>query len=127
MHGKHLFEYAVIRLVPKVEREEFVNVGVVMCCKRQNYIKSQIELDEQKVQALDPEVDLELLKSYLDSFDKVCKGENSENPISLQDAASRFRWLTAARSSILQTSRPHSGFSEDLDQTLKSLFEQYVA
>lgn len=127
MHGKHLFEYALIRLVPRVEREEFVNVGVVLCCKRKNHISCKINLPERKILALDPEADLSLFSCYLESFQKICEGEKIDNPISLQDAASRFRWLTSIRSSMLQTSRPHSGFSDDLDQTLANLFEQYVA
>lgn len=127
MQGKHLFEYALIRLVPRVEREEFVNVGVVICCKRQDFIRCRIHLPEEKVLALDPEADLNLFRCYLDSFEKICLGEKTGNPISLQDAASRFRWLTAIRSSMLQTSRPHSGFSEDLEETLRSLYEEYVA
>ncbi len=126
MHGKHLFEYAVIRLVPRVEREEFVNVGVVVCCKRQNFIKCQIHLDEQKVTMLDTEADFELFRSYLDSFEKICKGDHPENPIARQDAASRFRWLTAIRSSMLQTSRPHSGFTMNLEESLASLMDEYV-
>lgn len=126
MQGKHLFEYAVIRLVPRVEREEFVNVGVVICCKRQNFIRCQIHLDEQKVLMLDPVADFDLFRSYLDSFEKICKGENPENPIALQDAASRFRWLTSIRSSMLQTSRPHSGFTSDLEESLESLMKEYV-
>jgi hypothetical protein len=126
MQGKHLFEYAIVRLVPRVEREEFVNVGVVICCKRQNFIRCQIHLDEQKVLILDPEADFDLFRKYLDSFEKICKGENPENPIALQDATSRFRWLTAIRSSMLQTSRPHSGFTADLDESLVSLMKEYV-
>ncbi|WP_111671346.1 DUF3037 domain-containing protein [Algoriphagus litoralis] len=126
MQGKHLFEYAVIRLVPRVEREEFINVGVVICCKRQNFIQCQIHLDKEKVLMLDSEADFDLFRNYLDSFEKICKGENPENPISLQDAASRFRWLTAIRSSMLQTSRPHSGFSLDLEESLASLMKEYV-
>lgn len=70
MQGKHLFEYAMIRLVPRVEREEFVNVGVVICCKRQNFIRCQIHLNEQKVLMLDPEADFDLFRSYLHSFEK---------------------------------------------------------
>lgn len=127
MQGKHLFEYALIRIVPKVEREEFVNVGVVICCKRQNFIRCKIYLSEEKLLVLDPEADLNLYKSYLDSFEKICAGEKTGNPIALQDAASRFRWLTAVRSSMLQTSRPHSGFSDDLEETLNCLFKDYVA
>ncbi len=127
MQGKHLFEYALIRLVPRVEREEFVNVGVVLCCKRQNYLACKIHLPEEKLLAMDSEADLNLFSCYLDSFQKICEGEKTGNPIAFQDAASRFRWLTSVRSSMLQTSRPHSGFSEDLEQTLLSLYEQYVA
>jgi hypothetical protein len=126
MQGKHLFEYAVIRLVPRVEREEFVNVGVVVCCKRQNYIACKIHLPEQKLLALDSEADLDLFRCYLTSFEKICAGEKMGNPIALQDAASRFRWLTAVRSSMLQTSRPHGGFTENLEKSLDCLFQEYV-
>ena len=127
MQGKHLFEYALIRIVPKVEREEFVNVGIVIFCKRQNFIRCKIHLPEEKLLVLDPEADLSLFKCYLDSFEKICSGEKAGNPIALQDAASRFRWLTAVRSSMLQTSRPHSGFSDDLEETLNELYLEYVA
>lgn len=126
MHGKHLFEYAIIRLVPRVEREEFVNVGVVICCKRLNHIACKIHLPEEKLAALDPQSDFSVFECYLESFEKICQGDPTGNPIGLQDAASRFRWLTAMRSSMLQTSRPHSGFADDLEKTLESLFQEYV-
>lgn len=127
MQGKHLFEYAVIRLVPRVEREEFVNVGVVICCKRQNFIACKIHLPKEKLLVLDSLSDFSVFESYLDSFEKICQGDPEGNPIGKQDAASRFRWLTAVRSSMLQTSRPHSGFTADLQETLEKLFEEYVA
>lgn len=127
MQGKHLFEYAVIRLVPRVEREEFVNVGVVLCCKRQNMIFCKIRLPKEKLLVMDPQSDFSIFESYLDSFEKICQGDPNGNPIGKQDAASRFRWLTAVRSSMLQTSRPHSGFTADLQETLEKLFEEYVA
>ena len=127
MHGKHLFEYAVIRLVPRVEREEFVNVGVVICCKRQNFIACKIHLPEEKLLVLDPTSDLLVVENYLLSFEKICWGDSNGNPIGKQDAASRFRWLTAMRSSMLQTSRPHYGFTDDLGDTLEKLFKEYVA
>jgi hypothetical protein len=127
MQGKHLFEYAVIRLVPRVEREEFVNVGVVICCKRQNFIDCKIHLPKEKLLALDPHSDFSVFECYLESFEKISQGDPNGNPIGKQDAASRFRWLTAMRSSMLQTSRPHSGFTEDLQETLEKLFEEYVA
>lgn len=127
MQGKHLFEYAVIRLVPRVEREEFVNVGVVICCKRQNFIACKIHLPKEKLLALDPLSDFSVFECYLESFEKICQGDPNGNPIGKQDAVSRFRWLTAMRSSMLQTSRPHSGFTEHLQETLEKLFEEYVA
>jgi hypothetical protein len=127
MQGKHLFEYAVIRLVPRVEREEFVNVGVVICCKRQNHISCKIHLPKEKLLALDPLSDFTVFECYLESFEKICQGDPKGNPIGKQDAASRFRWLTAMRSSMLQTSRPHSGFTKDLEGILEKLFEEYVA
>jgi hypothetical protein len=109
-----------------VEREEFVNVGVVLCCKRKNFLVCKILLSEEKLLALDPKADLNLFTSYLESFQKIVSGENEANSIALQDAASRFRWLTAMRSSMLQTSRPHSGFADDLEKTLERLFQEYV-
>lgn len=126
MQGKHLYEYAIIRIVPRVEREEFVNVGIVLCCKRENYLKSKVLVDEQKILALDAAADLMLFKDYLKSFAKICEGDNEGSPISKQDVASRFRWLTAVRSSMLQTSRPHIGFTDDLPKSLDKLFKEYV-
>ncbi len=126
MQGKHLYEYALIRVVPRVEREEFFNVGVVLCSKKEGYLQSLIYLDERKLLAMDPDADAELISTYLRSFDKICKGENDESPIARHDAASRFRWLTAVRSSVLQTSRPHIGFTDSLQKTLERLFREYV-
>lgn len=127
MQGKHLYEYAVIRVVPRVEREEFVNVGVVMCSKKDKFLESRIHLDEGKILALDPEVDLALLSDYLDSFTKICEGTKSLSPIAEMDPASRFRWLTSQRSSMIQTSRPHGGLSDDLKKTLDELYNKFVA
>jgi len=127
MQGRHLYEYAVIRVVPRVEREEFVNVGVVLCSKKDRFLESRIVIDESKLQALDPEVDLELLRAYLESFASICHGVGAEGPIAQMDPASRFRWLTSQRSSMIQTSRPHGGLSDDLQKTLEELFAQFVA
>lgn len=127
MQGKHLYEYAVIRAVPRVEREEFVNVGVMVCCKKNNELYSRFFLSSEKILALDKEADLTLLDAYLLSFKQVCAGEPNGSPISLLDAASRFRWLTAQRSSMIQTSRPHVGFADDLKQVTDDLFDKFVA
>ena len=126
MPEKHLYEYAVIRVVPKVEREEFCNVGIVLFCKRQKYLRVLFQLDEQKLRMLCNEIDIPQLQQNLDSFEKICQGDKQGGPIAKLDVPSRFRWLTAVRSSVIQTSRPHPGMSYDLDQSLNRLFKELV-
>ncbi|RPD38234.1 DUF3037 domain-containing protein [Chitinophaga barathri] len=106
MPDNHLYEYAVIRVVPRVEREEFLNIGVILFCKQKKFLQAMITLNEEKLRILYPELDIEALKGYVMAFEKVTHGEG---PIGQLDLASRFRWLTAMRSSILQTSRVHPG------------------
>ncbi|PWL32282.1 DUF3037 domain-containing protein [uncultured Roseivirga sp.] len=125
MQGQHLYEYAIIRVVPRVEREEFINAGVILCDAKSGYIGAKIKLHEQKLLALDPEADVEMIRLNLQSFEKICSGSEG-GQIADMDLASRFRWLTAVRSSIIQTSRPHTGFSSDLAKTLEKLFEENV-
>lgn len=126
MQGKHLYEYAILRVVPRVEREEFVNVGVLLCCKRSDMLCCRMNWDLTKVSNLDPGADLEIIGNYLKSIFEISQGHDNGSPIALQDAPSRFRWLTANRSSIIQTSRPHVGFAEDLQDELVQLYKQYV-
>ena len=126
MQGKHLYEYAVIRLVPKVEREEFFNVGVILFSKKANFIKSVCRVNEEKLKLYVSEVDRELVFAHLDVFNKICSGARVGGPIAQVDVPERFRWLTAVRSSCIQTSRPPAGFSDDLDRTLKRLFTELV-
>lgn len=126
MQGRHLYEYAVIRIVPRVEREEFINVGVILCANKSNYIHCKIHMNESRILALDPEADTSLLLRNLQSFEKICCGSKDGGNIAGFDLASRFRWLTAVRSSVIQTSRPHPGITDDLDATLERLFGEYV-
>ena len=128
MQDRHLFEYAVIRVVPKIEREEFLNVGVVVFCKQQQFLEMAYQLNAEKLRMLDSDLDLEQLEQNLLSFERICKGEKNGGPIAKMDAASRFRWLTAVRSSVIQTSRPHPGFCIDdtLAKTLQKLFRDLV-
>ncbi|MCC5939171.1 MAG: DUF3037 domain-containing protein [Lunatimonas sp.] len=126
MQGKHLYEYAVLRVVPRVEREEFVNMGVVICCKKENRLTCRINEDLSKIVALDTHADLEVIENYLRSFFRICLGEEAGSPIAKHDATSRFRWLTANRSSMIQTSRPHVGFTDDLEKELERLYEVLV-
>lgn len=126
MQDRHLYEYAVIRVVPRVEREEFLNVGVVLFCKKEKYLQVKYHLDHQKLLMLCPDIDIEQLEKNLSSFEKICLGSGDGGPIAQMDIPSRFRWLTAVRSSVIQTSRPHPGLCEDLDKTLQRLYKELV-
>ena len=124
---KHLYEYAVVRYVPNIEREEFVNVGLVMMCKRRGWIKAQFLLNPKRISAMAPGAELELLENQLLSFRRIADADNANGgPIASLDAHERFRWLTAVRSASLQTSRPHCGLTDDLDTTFSTLFTALV-
>lgn len=126
MQERHLYEYAVIRFVPKVEREEFINVGIVLFSKRGKYLKSLYTIDENKLKWFSSEIDIDCLKEGLLVFDKICRGNEEGGIIASMDIPDRFRWLTAVKSSCIQVSRPHPGFSENLDTTLERLFKELV-
>lgn len=127
MQGKHLFEYAVIRIVPKVEREEFLNVGVILYCKRPAFLKSKISLNANRLLFIFPDIDLEEITAHLQAFEQIIAGDTGAGPIAALDTASRFRWLTAKRSTVLQTSVVHPGMCKDPALTLNNLFEQLVS
>lgn len=126
MQDNHLYEYAVIRVVPRVEREEFVNAGVVVFCKKKRFIKMLYTINEAKLLMLWPELDIEQVRLNLESFEKIAQGTKEGGPIAQFEVAERFRWLTAVRSSVIQTSRPHPGFCEDPEQAAEKLFEELV-
>lgn len=126
MQDKNLFEYAVIRVVPRVEREEFLNVGVIVYCAKQKFLKSVFVLDEDRVKAFAKELDLAVLQENLNAFTRLCSGGKEGGPIGQLDLASRFRWLTAMRSTVLQTSRVHPGFCSDAEDKLMQLLEEQV-
>lgn len=126
MQKPHLYEYAVVRLMPKVEREEFINVGLIMFCKRQRYIRMEFKINEAKFNLFNCEVELDDLHTYLESFQNTAKGNKLGGRIGQLETPERFRWLTAVRSSVLQTSRPHTGLSEDLEASFEKLFRELV-
>ncbi len=126
MRGKNLYEYAVIRVLPKVEREEFLNVGIILFSKRAKYIRMKYRLDEQRLILFPNELDMELLRDTLLSFEKICNGEKDGGVIAKLDIPERFRWLTAVRSSCIQTSRPHPGYTANLDAEVEKLFDEMV-
>ena len=126
MPEKYLFEYAVIRMVPKVEREEFCNVGIIVYCKEQRFLQTLYTINENRVKALDEKADIPEIRAYLQAFERICQGAKDAGPIAQLDMPSRFRWLTAQRSTILQTSRVHPGFCSNPQEALVKLHDQLV-
>ena len=126
MPGKHLYEYAVIRLVPRVEREEFLNVGIILFSKGTKYLNCRHQIDPEKLKLFSCELEVAEIENNLKAFEKICTGARDGGPVAQWETPDRFRWLTAQRSSSHQTTRPHNGFSDDLDKTLKRLFEELV-
>lgn len=122
-----LYEYAVIRLVPQVEREEFINVGIILFSKKEKFIQTKIELPEKRLELFRCELDIEQVKSNLRAFELISAGAREGGPIACAELPERFRWLTAVRSSVIQTSRPHPGKTMDLKQEVERLFEEYVS
>jgi len=126
MQDKQLFEYAVIRIVPRVEREEFLNTGVVLYCAGKKFLQMKYEIDAQRLAAFCHGCDVPEVEEYLQAFDQICKGGALAGAIGKLPIAERFRWLTATRSTVVQTSRVHPGFCIDPSETLDLLFEKLV-
>ena len=126
MQDNYLFEYAIIRVVPRVEREEFLNVGVIIYCKAQQFLQTRFSLDENRLLSLFPGVDIPEIRMHLTAFEQISAGNPDGGPIAQLDLASRFRWLTAKRSTVLQTSGVHPGFCKNATDTLRQLHRQLV-
>lgn len=122
----HLYEYAVIRYVPDVERQEFVNVGLIMMCKRCQWIRSAVHPDFDRIKALRPPHSDREIASQLESFKLIADGHRQGGEIASLSADERFRWLSAVRSASIQTSRPHPGKCADLDATFDRLIDRLV-
>ncbi len=127
MPGEHCtYDYAVIRVVPRVEREEFVNAGVIVSCPERGFLGAAIELDAARVAALDPTVDLEALRAHLAAIPAICAGGEAAGAIGRMSQKERFRWLTAPRSTIVQTSPAHAGRCDDPAGLLEHLLATMV-
>ena len=126
MSDSHVFEYAVIRVVPHVEREEFINVGVILFCKDLKYLRAKWKLDESLLRMIAPNLDIEEVRENLCAFDIITHGGADGGSIGQLDLPERFRWLTATRSTILQPSSVHPGYTSDPAATLQKLFDQLV-
>ena len=120
------YDYAVIRVVPRVEREEFVNVGVVVSCPDRDFLEARIELDPARIAALDPTLDIESIRAHLSTIPLICRGGEAAGPIGRLPPRERFHWLIAPRSAVIQVSPAHTGRCEDPEALLARLVETMV-
>ena len=127
MQEHHNFEYAIIRVVPQVEREEFINVGVILYCRQQRFLEMKFTLNEERLLSLNPKANAEEIRLHLQAYEQITKGNAEAGPIAALDIASRFRWLTAKRSTVVQSSSVHTGLCKEPHTTLQHLHEQLVA
>ena len=126
MQDKVTYEYAIIRVVPKVEREEFFNVGVLLFSKRKKFLGVKYKIDKDKLAAFSEELDIKMLNNHLKAWEQVCHGAPEGGAIGAFELSDRFRWLAASRSTIIQSSKTHSGLSKDPENELEKLFHTFV-
>ena len=126
MPAQSSFDFATIRVVPRVEREEFVNAGVIVFCLEQKFLKALVHVDEARLGALWPELDTNMVRQHLEAFPKICAGGPDAGPIAGLPIRQRFHWLVAPRSTIIQISPVHSGLCELPQTALSELFRQLV-
>ena len=126
MHAACSYDYAVIRVVPRVERQEFVNAGVILWCREQDVLEARVELDEGRLRMLDASVDVDAARRHLASFSIISAGGSDSGPIGKLPKRERFDWLVAPRSTIIQTSAVHSGRCDDVEHTLERLLDLMV-
>ena len=126
MRDQFSYDYAIVRVVPKVDREEFVNVGVIVSCPARDFLEARIEINEQRLTALDPNLDVESARAHLASIPAICAGGKQAGPIGELTQRQRFDWLIAPRSTIIQTSAAHSGTCDDPAAALEHLLETMV-
>jgi hypothetical protein len=120
------FDYAIVRVVPHVDREEFVNAGAILFCPARDFLAARVDLDEARLLALAPDVDLTLVRRHLEAIPRVCEGGPDAGPIGRLPLRERWHWLVATRSTILQTSPPHAGIGEVPEEALQRLIERVV-
>jgi len=120
------YDYAIVRVVPRVERGECVNIGVIVSCPARDYLQARIEIDEARLRALDPTLDIDAIRRHAASIPAICDGGDDAGPIGRLTQRERFHWLVAPRSTIIQTSSVHTGLSDDPAGTLQHLMRTMV-
>ena len=126
MPDKFRYDYAVVRVVPKVDREEFINAGVIVSCPELSFLEARIRLNESRLLALDPNVDLDLVRKHLAAIPTICSGGDDAGSIGQLPQRQRFHWLVAPRSTVIQTSPVHTGRCSDPEKALEHLLAKMV-
>ena len=126
MRTRSSFEYAVIRVVPRVEREEFLNCGVIVFCLEQRYLGAKVQTARERLLALWPDVDLEAVERHLNAIPALCEGKLDASPIAAMPIRERFHWLVSARSTMIQMSPVHAGLCDTPAEALERLFRELV-
>lgn len=126
MRNHYPYDYAVFRVVPRVEREEFVNVGVIVSCPAKDFLEARVEVDEPRLLALDPSLDLESIRAHLATIPAICAGGEQAGPIGQLTQRERFHWLVAPRSTTIQVSAVHTGSCSDPTEVLEHLLNTMV-
>jgi hypothetical protein len=120
------FDYAIIRVVPRVDRQEFVNAGVIVFCLEKRYLDARIHIDAERLKALWPEIDLDLVREHLEAFPRICAGDPASGPIAKMSQRERFHWLISTRSTIIQPSPAHTGICDGTGDLLDRLATQFL-
>lgn len=126
MHAPASFDYAILRVVPRVEREEFMNAGILVFCLEKNYLAARIRLDREKLKALWPEADTALVTDHLEAARRICEGDPAAGPIARLSQRERFHWLVSPRSTMIQTSPVHTGVCTATEDLLDRLEKQFL-
>ena len=121
-----LYDYAIIRVLPRVDREEFINVGVIVSCPDHDFLGCQIHLDEQRLLNLHPGADLLTIREHLEALERICAGGENSGPIGQLPKRNRFHWLVAPRSTMIQTSPVHTGQCTDPAHVVEHLAKKMV-
>lgn len=126
MQDKVTFEYAIIRFVPKVEREEFFNIGVILFSKRKKFLGIKYQVNQKKLDVFSDDIDIHAINEYLKAWKLICDGSPAGGAIGKLELSDRFRWLVACRSTIIQSSNTHTGLSSNPEKELEDIFNSYV-
>lgn len=127
MHAPVSFDYAILRVVPRVERQEFINAGIVVFCLEKRYLGARVRFDRDRLKTLWPDVDVDAVGKHLEAVERICAGDSSAGPIAQLPLRERFHWLVSPRSTIIQPSPVHTGLCDTTEQLLDRLEKQFLS